>query len=122
VGILISIALIVYVSRIILKSKKYIHTNGEIIGWYVSTEYNVVNIEYYFIKIKFHDVEGVDHEFNSRVGYPWRAGTIGNCMPVLYDPSDPGSAIENTILARWGFSAGISILAILAIFSGIKIS
>jgi len=57
--------------------------------------------------------------FESKVGHSSPGKSVGEAVNVRYDPDNPEKACEDSFVAFWGFTAGLTFLAVLTVSSGL---
>ncbi len=123
---MLAVAAAQLLQRLKLKRRMCV-TNGRIIGWRQRRDLLVdrrrSNTFYNYSKIiEFEDAGGRGFVFDSNVGYPLPKCPAGNVVRILYDPSNPAVAYEDSGVAFWGFASGLLLLGILSLISGLSLT
>lgn len=72
----------------------------------------------YFARIAFCTSDGRRFEFNSSIGGT-QAPVLGRAIAVKYDPENPNRAVENSAVAKWGFSVLILLLGVVSVVAAV---
>ncbi|MBP6013453.1 MAG: DUF3592 domain-containing protein [Alphaproteobacteria bacterium] len=92
---------------------------GRVVDWAVRSDGETPPTVFYHAVVVFHDMDGVERRFVSGVGYDRPQHPAGDTLTVEYDPTMPERAVEATFAARWGFSAAIAGLGVVALLFGL---
>ena len=95
---------------------------GEVIGF----DSRIINTKgnsrtSYFPKIKFVDAKGTEVEFVSSSGSSSPDVSIGDKVPILYNPEHPNEARRNNFLDLWFLTTILSAMGLVFLLVGIAI-